>query len=161
MESSGFLVSPREGDQMWVVDELIRFVARGHETGGAYTLTESYVLPDGGPPTHKHRREDEAFWVLEGNLQVTVGHHTSVVPAGGFIHLPRGVPHRFHNDSQFPVRFLTLLVPAGLEGFFESVGVPGSMGDAPPGETPEHIARIHELAPRYGIELMFDDAPGE
>lgn len=156
MESSGFLVSPHEGEQVWVVDELIRFVARGQETGGAYTLTESHVLPNGGPPTHIHQREDEAFWVLEGELQVAVGDHTSTVSTGGFIHLPRGVPHRFFNASASPVRFLTLLVPAGLEGFFESVGVPGSLDDAPPLEAPDHIAQIHEAAPRYGVELMLD-----
>jgi quercetin dioxygenase-like cupin family protein len=161
MASHGFLVSPSVGDQVWVVDELIRFVATGTETGGAYTLTESMVLPNGGPPTHVHQREDEAFWVLEGELEVTVGELAFTVPAGGYIHLPRGIPHRFLNAGSTPARFLTLLVPAGIEGFFRDVGVPYVKGGDPPLEDPAHIASIHDAVGKYGVELLLDDEPEE
>lgn len=161
MEAQGFLVSPNEGKQVWVVDELIRFVATGRETGGAYMLTESMVLPNGGPPTHVHQREDESFWVLDGELEVAVGGQIHTVPAGGFIHMPRGIPHRFLNAGTSPVRFLTLAVPAGLEGFFEQVGVPYVEGAPPPLEDPVHIASIHDAVATYGVELLFDDEPGE
>jgi len=160
MESHGLLVSPNSGDQVWVVDELIRFIATGHETGGAYTLTESMVLPNGGPPMHVHQREDEAFWVLEGELEVIVGEQAFTVPTGGYVQLPRGVPHRFLNRAATPARFLTLLVPAGAEGFFQEVGVPYVEGEDPPLEDPAHIAAIHDAVGNYGIELLFDDDLG-
>lgn len=159
MESHGFMVLPNGGDQVWVVDELIRFVVTGAETGGAYVLTESMVLPNGGPPTHVHQREDEAFWVLEGELEVMVGEQTFTVPTGGYIHLPRGMPHRFFNAGSTPARFLTLISPAGLEGFFREVGVPFVEGGDPPLEDPAHIASIHNTVGRYGVELLFDDEP--
>jgi mannose-6-phosphate isomerase-like protein (cupin superfamily) len=63
---------------LWVVDELMTFKASGEDTGGAYALTDSVVPPGGGPPPHIHHREDEAFWVLEGELEVMVGR----VPSG-------------------------------------------------------------------------------
>ncbi len=159
MESRGFQVSPGVGQQVWVVDELIRFIATGSETGGAYTLTESMVLPNGGPPPHVHHRDDEAFWVLEGELEVVVGEQAYTVPTGGYVHLPRGVPHRFVNAGSAPARFLTLIVPAGLEGFFRDVGVPYVEGAEPPHEDAAHIAAIQGAAPNYGVELLLDDEP--
>jgi mannose-6-phosphate isomerase-like protein (cupin superfamily) len=161
MSSHGLVVLPHDGHQVWVGDELMRFVVTGRETGGAYTLTESVVPPGGGSPIHIHYREDEAFWVLEGDLEVVVGGQVVNVPAGGFVHLPRDVPHRFSNAGTIPVRFLTLLLPAGLEGFFETVGVPHVDGHTPPLEDEAHIASIQATAPEYGVELLLDDASEE
>ncbi len=66
-------VPPGGGKKLWVTDELMTFKASGEDTGGAYSLTDSMVPPRGGPPPHIHHREDEAFWVLEGVLEVLVG----------------------------------------------------------------------------------------
>jgi mannose-6-phosphate isomerase-like protein (cupin superfamily) len=66
-------VTEGEGRMLWVVDELMTFKVSGEDTGGAYALTDSVVPPGGGPPPHIHHREDEAFWVLEGELEVMVG----------------------------------------------------------------------------------------
>jgi mannose-6-phosphate isomerase-like protein (cupin superfamily) len=66
-------VTEGEGKKLWVADELMAFKASGKDTGGAYALTDSVVPPGGGPPPHLHHREDEAFWVLEGELEVTAG----------------------------------------------------------------------------------------
>ena len=66
-------VTEGEGKKLWVADELMAFKASGKDTGGAYALTDSVVPPGGGPPPHLHHREDEAFWVLEGELEVMVG----------------------------------------------------------------------------------------
>ena len=74
-------VTEGEGKMLWVVDELMTFKASGEDTGGAYALTDSVVPPGGGPPPHIHHREDEAFWVLEGELEVTVGANLAVAGA--------------------------------------------------------------------------------
>ena len=70
-------VAADEGKTLWVVDELMTFKAVGENTGGAYTLTDSLVPPQGGPPPHIQHREDEAFWVLQGELEFLIdgGHH--------------------------------------------------------------------------------------
>jgi hypothetical protein len=57
-------VTEGEGKMLWVADELMTFKASGEDTGGAYSLTDSVVPPEGGPPPHIHHREvDVAFWM--------------------------------------------------------------------------------------------------
>jgi len=142
-----------EGRKLWVVDELMTFKATGEDTGGAYLLTDSVVPPRGGPPSHVHNREDEAFWVLEGELEVSVGEGSSRAGVGSFVHLPRGVVHSFQNSSDKPARFLTLVIPAGLEGFFEEVGKPGTDPSSPPSFGEQDPERLLAVAPRYGVEI--------
>ena len=83
---------------LWVVDELMTFKASAEHTGGAYSLTDSVVHSGGGPPPHVHHREHEAFWVLEGELEVQVGENTFRANAGSFLHLPKGIPHAYENN---------------------------------------------------------------
>jgi len=66
-ERGATLVPPGEGKKLWVTDELVTFKAPGEDTGGAYSLTDSTVPPQGGPPPHVHHREDEAFPNWRGN----------------------------------------------------------------------------------------------
>src|SRR5919107_2795957 len=115
-----------EGRMLWVVDELMTFKASGEDTGGAYSLTDSVVPRGGGPPPHIHHREDEDFWVLEGELEVMVGETTFKAGVGSFVHLPKDIPHAYETVSTGPARVLTLMVPGGAEKFFEAVGKPGS-----------------------------------
>ena len=114
----GIYVAPGAGKTLWVTDELMTFKVMGEDTGGKYALTDSIVPPGGGPPPHIHHREDEAFWVLEGELEIRVGEETFTAGAGSFIHLPRGVTHSYQNVGTGLARFLTFLAPAGLERFF-------------------------------------------
>ena len=106
-------VPPGGGKRLWVTDELVTFKASGEDTGEAYALTDSTVPPQGGPPPHIHHREDEAFWVLEGELEVSVGENTFRAGAGSFVHLPKVLLHSYQNVGTGPARFLTLMVPAG------------------------------------------------
>lgn len=152
-EQGATLVPPGGGKKLWVTDELMTFKASGKDTGGAYALTDSMVPPEGGPPPHVHTREDEAFWVLEGELEVSVGGDRFRAGAGSFVHLPRGVIHSYRNVGTGPARFLTLMVPAGLEKFFEEVGKPGTDVSSPPPVGEEDIDRLLALAPKYGVEI--------
>jgi mannose-6-phosphate isomerase-like protein (cupin superfamily) len=102
------------------------FKASGEDTGGAYSLTDSMVPPQRDPPPHIHHREDEAFRVLEGELEVLVGENKFKAGAGSFVHPPKGVLHSYQNVGTGPARLLTLMVPAGLERFVEEVGKPGT-----------------------------------
>ena len=94
-------VPPGKGKRLWVADKLMTFVVSGGETGGAYALTDSTVPPGGEAPPHVHRREDEAFWVLEGEIEVTVGDDTLTASRDSFVRLPRDVPHSYVNAATF------------------------------------------------------------
>ena len=123
------------------------FKASGEDTGGAYSLTDSMVPPQGDPPPRIHHREDEAFRVLEGELEVLVGDNKFKVGAGSFVHLPKGVLHSYQNVGTGPARLLTLMVPAGLERFVEEVGNPGTELSSPRPFEEGDIDKILALAP--------------
>jgi mannose-6-phosphate isomerase-like protein (cupin superfamily) len=158
-EQGAILVPPGEGKTLWVTDELMTFKASGEDTGGAYSLTDSLVPSGGGPPPHIHHREDEAFWVLEGELEIMVGEDRFMAAAGSFVHLPKGLIHSYRNVGPGPARFLTLVVPAGLEKFFEEVGQPGTDLSSPPPFGDEDIDRLLAAAPRYGLEIPLPPKP--
>ena len=152
-------VTEGEGERLWVVDELMTLKVSGEDTRGAYSLTDSVVPPGGGPPPHIHHREDEAFWVLEGELEVMVGESTFRASAGSFVHLPKDIAHAYENVGTGPARFLTLMVPAGLEKLFAEVGKPGSDVSSPPPFEEEDIDKLLTLAPKYGAEILPPSEP--
>ena len=143
-----------EGKMLWVADELMTFKVSSEDTGGMYALTDSVVPPQGEAPLHVYHREDEAFWVLEGELEILVGEDTFRASAGSFVRLPKGVRHTYKNVDMRPARVLALIVPAGLEKFFEEVGKPGTDLSSPPPFEEEDIERFLALAPRYGAEIL-------
>jgi hypothetical protein len=101
-----------------------------------------------------HSREEEGFYVLEGEITFFIGDQRLVASAGMFANMPVGTPHSFKNESGKPARMLISLAPAGLEQMFFEVGVPvlpGATRAAPP--TQEEIERLLAAAPRYGIEI--------
>jgi len=143
---------PKAGDRLWVVGDLYTFKATGAETGGAYTAVEIPVSPGNGTPVHRHSREDEAFYVIEGEVQFVVDGCSFVAAAGALVHAGRGTEHAYANRSSVPARMLVVAVPAGIERFFGEIGEPvaGAEGPAP---APD-IERIVRVAPRYGLEIV-------
>ena len=97
----------------------LTFKARGDQTGGALTAFENVIAPGDGPPLHTHANEDEAWYVLAGELRFHIGDERSVAPAGSFVFVPRGTPHAFVNAGTEPARILVLFTPAGMEAFFD------------------------------------------
>lgn len=137
-----------------VVGDVYRFLATSDDTNGKYALWEAIVPPGGGPPPHVHSREEEGFYVLEGEITFTVNGEALVASAGTFVNMPIGTPHSFKNESQQPARMLISVVPGGLEQMFFEVGVPlaaGVTSALPPSN--EEIERLLSAAPRYGIEI--------
>jgi len=150
-----FLVNnPGEGRTIAVVGDVYRFLATGEDTSGKYALFEAVVSPGGGPPPHVHSREEEGFYILEGEITFFVGDQRLVASAGMFANMPVGTPHSFKNESGKPARMLISVAPAGLEKMFFEVGVSlpeGATTALPP--TQEEIARLLAVAPKYGIEI--------
>jgi quercetin dioxygenase-like cupin family protein len=94
----------------------------GEQTGGASALIEFRIAPGyPAPPAHVHTREDELTFVLEGELDVTIGDETRTLHAGEAVFKRRGVPHAFALAGGGPVRFLETIVPAGFERYFREV----------------------------------------
>jgi len=148
------ITRPGEGRTVAVVGDVYRFLATGEDTNGKYALWEALVPPGGGPPPHVHSREEEGFYILEGEITLTRGDERLVVSAGMFANMPVGTPHAFKNESGKPAKMLISVAPAGLEKMFFESGVPlpeGSTTALPP--TKEEIEKLLTIAPRYGIEI--------
>lgn len=88
-------------------------------TGGSLTVLEFLVEPKSGPALHTHTRDDELWFVLDGEFRFRTGERLTQVPAGGLAFGPRGTPHCFQNVGDAPGRLLVVTTPSGLEGFFE------------------------------------------
>lgn len=143
-----------EGRTIAVVGDVYRFLATGEETNGKYAQWEAIVPPGGGPPPHVHSREEEGFYILEGEITFQLGDQRVVATAGMFANMPVGTPHSFKNESPRPARMLISVAPAGLEEMFFEVGVPVAQGatSAPPPSKAE-IEKLLAVAPRYGVEI--------
>lgn len=152
--STPVIRKPTQGRTVAVVGDVYRFLATGEDTNGKYALWETIVPPGGGPPPHVHSREEEGFYVLEGEITFTIGGERLVVTGGMFANMPVGTPHSFKNESSQPAKMLISVAPAGLEQMFFEVGVPlpdGSATALPP--TKEEIEKLLTVAPKYGIEI--------
>ena len=148
-------VGSGEGPAFSAVGDVYRMLATGEQTGGVYVLSEARVLPGGGPPPHIHHREDESFFVLEGEITFTLGAKRVVAKAGTFIQGPRGIPHAFKNESRAPARMLIHLTPPGFENFMAEIAQPVPSFESPPAPvTPADIQKLLAVAPKHGIEIL-------
>jgi quercetin dioxygenase-like cupin family protein len=143
-----------EGRTIAVVGDVYRFLATGEDTEGKYAMWEAIVPPGGGPPPHVHSREQEGFYILEGEITVLVGDKRLVAGPGMFANMPVGSLHSFKNETDRPARMLISVAPAGLEQMFFEVGqaVPAGATTAPP-PTKEEIEKMLAIALRYGVEI--------
>ena len=148
------MTTPGRGPTIAVVGDIYRFLALGEDTNGKYATWEALVPPGGGPPPHVHSREEEGFYVLEGEITFQFGVERFVAGTGTFANMPVGTPHSFKNEGSKPARMLISVAPAGLEQMFFEVGVPRAEGATtalPP--TKEEVEKLLDVAPKYGIEI--------
>ena len=138
---------------MWVLGDLYRFLATAEDTGGTYALWETTATPGlPGPPPHIHHREDEAFYVLEGEVELFVDGAVSTAGPGSFVNIPKGTLHTFKNAGAAPARMLGMVAPGGFEGFFVEVGEPATDPSQTP-EGPPDVEKVLATAPKYGLEI--------
>jgi quercetin dioxygenase-like cupin family protein len=142
-----------KGERLWIVGDTYTYKATSETTNGSLFLMEASVPPQGGPPPHIHHANDEAFWVLEGEVEVRNGDQFFTATTGSFVFIPRGALHGFKNVGTQPMRMLIMAVPAGFEGYFRAVGRPAGEGAAPP-TTPEEVAKAIAEAPNYDSEMF-------
>jgi mannose-6-phosphate isomerase-like protein (cupin superfamily) len=147
------MLQPGEGQATWFLTNHMTIKATAASTGGAFGLVESLIAPGFSPPLHVHHREDESFWVLEGELTMRCGDRTFRAAAGSFVFLPRDVPHTFVVEGGAPARMLTLLTPGGGEGVFIEGGRPAEHDGLPP-VSPVDVEALRRVSARYGSEIV-------
>jgi quercetin dioxygenase-like cupin family protein len=146
-------LGPGEGEALWFLGSLVVLKSSAAATNGQVSVSEQLAPRGMGSPMHVHRREDEWFFVLEGELTFWVDGEVTVAPAGSFVYGPRNVPHTFLVTSDV-ARFLLVAEPGGFEDFIRAVGQPAERLELPPPATeppdPEALAKV---AATFGIEI--------
>ncbi len=142
-----------EGEALWFLGCLVTIKASSESTDGRVAVVEHLAPRGAGSPLHVHRREDEWFYVLEGELAFWVGGKVVEAGAGSFVYGPRDVPHTFVVSSA-EARFLLVTEPAGFESFLRLVGRPAETPTIPPAEEPSDPAALVAAAREHGIEIL-------
>lgn len=151
-QSSSNYLPPGEGQSVWLVGDLITLKIDSEDNGGAFAVIEETSPPGGGPPPHLHQQEDEALYVLEGEVEFLVGEDTIKADAGSCAYVPRGLLHTFKNVGTTPSRVLGVITPGGFEKFFLEAGEPATENSSPPEGDPD-VGRIVEIGQKYGLEI--------
>ena len=129
------------GDQIWI--------KLGHaDTNGSYAIMEAVTPPQGGPPLHRHSREDESFYVMEGDFVFEIDGEKIPASSGCTLFAPRGTAHTFQNVGKTSGRVLVVVQPAGLDVFFDEVAQAAS------GMAQLDLQVVVPLAQKYGLELL-------
>ncbi|MBS1679027.1 MAG: quercetin 2,3-dioxygenase [Actinobacteria bacterium] len=144
---------PGEGEALWFLGGLVTIKASSESTAGSVAVIEHLARQGNGSPLHVHTRDNEWFYVLEGEVTLWVGGETIVAPAGGFVFGPKGVPHTYTVSSE-QARFVVVAEPAGFDRFVRAVGEPAPRLEIPPAATePPDIAALTAIAAEHGIEI--------
>jgi quercetin dioxygenase-like cupin family protein len=147
-------LAPDEGEALWFLGFLVTVKASSETTGGRVAVIEHIAPRGAGSPLHVHRREDEWFYVIEGELTFWVGGRQIGAPAGSFVYGPRDIPHTFVVSSE-QARFLLVAEPAGFEGFMRALAEPAQRLAIPPAPTePPDFARLAAIAAEHGVEIL-------
>lgn len=156
-------VDAQEGQSLSVVGDTYRLVITGEQTRGAYAVIDMLVPPQGGPGPHAHAGFQEAFYVMEGEIEVKTEVQTYTARKGAFVNIPLGgLVHDFKNVTDTTAHLLCVLTPAGMEGIFQEIGRPVAPGAflPPPEMTPEEQKRLQAIAEKYGQKLFPPDYLG-
>jgi mannose-6-phosphate isomerase-like protein (cupin superfamily) len=152
-DSAPKIVGPRDGKAGSLGSIGVRFMIDTEEThAGGFSLVEHPMPPRAlAAPLHRHSREDEYSYVLDGRMGALLGDDVVYAEAGDLVHKPRNQWHTFWNAGDEPCRILEIIAPGGFEKFFDELVDAGG----PP--EPEWLASV---GARYGLEFDFASIPG-
>ena len=148
------LVGPRDGKAGFLGTIGVRFMIDGAEAGERFSLVEHPMSARAlAAPLHRHTREDEYSYVLEGRVGALLGDEVLVGSPGDLIFKPRNQWHTFWNAGDEPARILEIISPAGFEGYFHGVVAQFESGGLPePGE-------LETIAADYGLDVDLASIP--
>jgi len=148
------VVGPQDGKAGFLGSIGVRFMIDGDETGRGFSLVEHPMGPRAlAAPLHRHTREDEYSYVLEGRMGAVLGDEVLEAGPGDLIFKPRNQWHTFWNAGDEPCRILEIIAPAGFEGFFDELVDLGGVAQAEP-------QVMGELCARYGLDMDPESVPG-
>jgi len=153
-------VGAQEGPSLSVVGDTYRIIIGSEQTNGAYALVDMLIPPQGGPPPHSHANFQEAFYIIDGQIEVITKEIKHSATKGSYVNIPfNGPVHKFANKTDKTAHMLCLITPAGMEKMFEEVGKPVAPNTfLPPTQmTPEEQKRIQNIAQKYGQKLYPPD----
>ena len=137
---------------VWSQGNLFTIKGRSAETGGALGLAEVHFNAGMATPLHVHHREDEAFYILDGEIRFRRGDDEFTGGPGDFVFGPREVPHCF-KVLDGGARALVLITPAGMEEMFVEGGVPAHEGMVRPAMGYD-MEKVTALAVKYGWDVL-------
>src|SRR5436853_3363514 len=147
------VVGPTDGKAGFLGSIGVRFMVDGAESGGGFSLVEHPMSPHAlAAPLHRHAREDEYSYVVEGRLGALLGDEVLEAGPGDLVFKPRNQWHTFWNPGDEPCRILEIISPAGFELFFRELDALGGALNA----APEELAALNE---RYGQEMRPESVP--
>jgi mannose-6-phosphate isomerase-like protein (cupin superfamily) len=154
MHTAPKIVGPHDGQAGSLGSIGVRFMVGAEETEAhGFSLVEHPMPPRAlAAPLHRHSREDEYSYVLEGRMGALLGDDVVYAEAGALVHKPRNQWHTFWNAGDEPCRILEIIAPGGFEKYFEEIA--DAVAAGPP--APELIA---DLESRYGIEHDVESIP--
>jgi mannose-6-phosphate isomerase-like protein (cupin superfamily) len=148
------VVGPQDAKEGFLGSIGVRFMIDGSEAGERLSLVEHPMSPRAlAAPLHRHTREDEYSYVLQGRMGALLGDDVVEAGPGDLVFKPRNQWHTFWNAGDEPCRILEIIAPGGFEKFFDEL-VDASLSGAP---EPEWLAA---LGARYGLEFDFASIPG-
>jgi mannose-6-phosphate isomerase-like protein (cupin superfamily) len=146
-------VGPQDGKAVDLGSIGARMMIWTEETGGDFSLVEHPMPPRRlAAPLHRHSREDEYSFVLEGRMGAQLGDEVVYAEAGDLVFKPRNQWHTFWNAGDEPCRILEIIAPGGFEHFFDELGAVVESPDPDP-------AALGELGERYGLEFQPESLP--
>jgi quercetin dioxygenase-like cupin family protein len=146
------IVGPQDGRFVDLQSVGVRFMIWGAESGGSFSLVEHPIPPRTlVAPLHRHEREDEYSYVLEGRMGAQLGDDVVYAEAGDLVFKPRNQWHTFWNAGDAPCRILEIISPAGFEHFFAELGDAMEAMRAP---SPAAVFPTSDLPVRYAIEFQ-------
>lgn len=147
------IVGPRDGKAGFLGTIGVRFMLDGIDAGGRFSLVEHPMAPRAlAAPLHRHTREDEYSFVLEGQMGALLGDDVVIAKAGDFVFKPRNQWHTFWNAGNEPARILEIISPAGFEEFFKEVVDLGGVTQIQP-------QTFVGLCDRYGLGMDMASVP--
>jgi quercetin dioxygenase-like cupin family protein len=148
------VVGPSDGKAGFLGSIGVRFMLGGEESGGGFALVEHPMSPRAlAAPLHRHTREDEYSYVLEGRVGALLGDELLVGSPGDLIFKPRNQWHTFWNAGDEPARILEIISPAGFERFFAELVDLGGVTQVEP-------QKMMDLCARYELEMDPESVPG-
>jgi mannose-6-phosphate isomerase-like protein (cupin superfamily) len=148
------VVGPTDGKAGFLGSIGVRFMIDGDETHQRFSLVEHPMAPRAlAAPLHRHLREDEYSYVIEGRMGGLLGDEVVEGGPGDLIFKPRNQWHTFWNAGDEPARILEIIAPAGFERFFGELVDLGGVAQAGP-------EQLGELCARYELEMDPDSVPG-